>query len=191
MLKFQRIKFQICVSQLDAEVTHLCKLISSWAQGHWNGIWDDLTHLVILSVYGSIYSDVKDYETKNKMHLVMVSQIIPTRENGSLDFNASQPSLAADKIWVSKYIVCYNAQNILCTVHLHLHTVFWSVKLLPYFWEHLTYKFCSFFRQIWGVRIIHRRLVVWKLEYFAVEVGLWGLEGQAENGRGNGLHGLE
>ena len=58
------------VSQPEAEMAHLGKLTSSIERAHdcRNGIWNNFTCLVKVSVYSSIYLNVKDCETEKKMH---------------------------------------------------------------------------------------------------------------------------
>ena len=55
----------------ETEIAYLGKLIFSVDRTHnrTNGIWKYvyLIHLVTMSVYGSIYSNVKDYETENNL----------------------------------------------------------------------------------------------------------------------------
>ena len=58
------------VSQFETEFAYFGILISliEWAHECRNGIWNDPICLVILSVYGSICSGVKDYEMENETY---------------------------------------------------------------------------------------------------------------------------
>ena len=63
--------FQTCVNQLEKEVVNVGKLISSNNRAHncRNEIKNDPLCLVIMSVYGGVYSSVSDYNTENKMRV--------------------------------------------------------------------------------------------------------------------------
>ena len=66
---FQRIMiFKTLVSQLGTEIACLDKVISSINRAHdWRkGICIDPIYIVLLSGHGCIYSNVNNYETKNK-----------------------------------------------------------------------------------------------------------------------------
>ena len=54
-----------------ADWSHLFNQQSTQSHNHKNGIWKDPVCLVILSAYGSINLNVKNYKTENKMHVVI------------------------------------------------------------------------------------------------------------------------
>ena len=58
-------------SQLETRFENLGNLISSADTAHYrsSGIWNDPIRLVMLSACGCIYSNVKDYETENEIHV--------------------------------------------------------------------------------------------------------------------------
>lgn len=91
---FQRIMiFQTHFSPLETETAYLGQLISSADRpnDHRNGIWNNPIHLVILSVFGGSYMNVKEYNTKRngdteyecvKMAAATISTILLTKSCG-------------------------------------------------------------------------------------------------------------
>ena len=73
MLFWRKMMIWTCVSQPEAELAHLGKLISSVDRAHQRRILNDPIHQVILSAYGSIYMNVKDHENENKMYISTMS----------------------------------------------------------------------------------------------------------------------
>ena len=81
MLFRRKFIIQTPLRQPETETAYRGKLIPSINRAHncRNRIWNHPIHVVILSAFGSIYLNMKDYKSKNNMH---------TSENGgSLNFN--------------------------------------------------------------------------------------------------------
>ena len=148
------------------------RLISSWVHNRWNGVWNDPICLVILTGCSSIHLDVKDYETENKMHIVIISRI-QTRKNGNLNFDCLVLSLtkACNRwdlswghthhlLWCPEYFACS-----LSSVNNTVYCVLISKNFCLIFGSALHVLNCSIFSQILGGALFMQKcLVVWKLQ---------------------------